>query len=78
VRVWIALVVDGPVTPWIVIGLGSLGPDADLGTFELDVYAASTPQSARVLKKASRPCIFLTESTHYAPRSSTISSIFQT
>jgi hypothetical protein len=56
-RAWIALVVDGPVPVWIVIGLGSLGPDADLGTFELDVHAASTPQSAKVPKKPSRLCI---------------------
>jgi hypothetical protein len=56
-RAWIALAVAGPVAAWIVFGLGSLGPNADLGTFELDVHAASTPQSVKVPKKASRPCI---------------------
>ena len=70
-RDWIAVVVDGRKA-WIVIGLASVGPDADLGTFELDAHAASTPQTAKVPRKASRPRIFLTTATHDAPRGSTI------
>jgi len=42
---------------WIVFCAGSLGPCDGVGRFELDEHAASTPQSATMPEKASRPRI---------------------
>ena len=61
---------------WIVFCAGSLGPCDGVGRFELDEHAASTPQSATMPEKASRPRI-CSAYPLAPPRNSTISSIFQ-